>query len=234
MLDQAEAGRAVDEGRAEDRHVMLVGELDEAVLLLGVALAQPLAHLADERAARVGLRLQAVGDLADRVVAILQLLLVDIGVVDAVDVERAQRIIVRDFIGLVVLVAKRFEEIHVDDGGAGGDDRIDHVGAHQLGIEVHAAAGRGRAGDHQDHRAVLVLEHRVVDVGGAAEVAAGEAHLAHRVDDRARVELGDVDMLDRVDSSSALRVSLICGVLDLVQRSVVISAPIASSPAKAR
>ena len=44
---------------------------------------------------------------------------------------------------------------------------------------------------------VLVLEHLVVDAGGAREVAAGEAHLAHRLDDRARVELGDVDMLDR-------------------------------------
>ena len=51
VLDEAEARRAVDEGRAEDRHVMLVGELDEAALLLGVALAQPLAHLADEGAA---------------------------------------------------------------------------------------------------------------------------------------------------------------------------------------
>src|SRR3546814_12275420 len=30
----------------------------------------------------------------------------------------------------------------------------------------------------------------------AREVAAGEAHLAHRVDDRARVEAGDVDMFD--------------------------------------
>ena len=33
---------------------------------------------------------------------------------------------------------------------------------------------------------------------GAGEIAAGEAHLAHRIDDRARVEALDVDMLDLV------------------------------------
>src|SRR5204863_3493582 len=59
-----------------------------------------------------------------------------------------------------------------------------------------AAARRGRAGDDEDHRAILVGEHLVVDVGGAAQVAAGKAHLAHRLDDRARVEALDVDMLD--------------------------------------
>ena len=176
---------------------MLVGELDEAARLLRVALAQPLAHFADEGAAGVGARLEAVGDLADGKVAVLKLLFVDIGVVDAVDVQRAQRIIIRDFIGLVVFVAKRFEEIHVDDRGAGGDDRVDHVRLHELGIKVHAAAGRGRSGNHQDDRAFGVLEHRVVDLGRAGEIAAGEAHLAHRIDDRAGVELGDVDMLDR-------------------------------------
>src|SRR3546814_3353238 len=34
MFDEPEARRRVDEGRAEDRHVMLIGELDEAVVLL--------------------------------------------------------------------------------------------------------------------------------------------------------------------------------------------------------
>ncbi len=141
MLDQPEAGRAVDERRAEDRHVMLVGELDEAVVLLAV-LDEVLAHLADEGAAAVRLGLEAVGDLEDRVVAVLELLLVDIGVVDAVDVERAQDVVVGDFKRLIVLVAKALEEIHVDDRGAGGDDAVDHVRADELGVQVHAAARR--------------------------------------------------------------------------------------------
>src|SRR5207253_6166111 len=68
-----------------------------------------------------------------------------------------------------------------------------------------------RAGDHQDHRAGEVLEQLVVDARGAREVAAGEAHLAHRLDDRAGVELGDVDMLDRARQQLCL-----AGVVDLV------------------
>ena len=91
---------------------------------------------------------------------------------------------------------------------------------HQVGIEVHAAAGRGRAGDHQQDRAVRVGQHLVVDVGRAGEVAAGEAHLAHRLDDRARVEAGDVDMLDFARQQLRLAgvVDQAFGVLDLVQR----------------
>src|SRR3546814_6667298 len=57
MLDEAEARRAVGEGGAEDRHVMLIGELHEAVFLLAV-LRQPLAHFADERARGIGAGLQ--------------------------------------------------------------------------------------------------------------------------------------------------------------------------------
>ena len=174
---------------------MLIGELDQAVVLLAV-LDEILAHLADEGARRIGLGIERFRDLVDRVVAVLELLLVDVGVVDAVDIERAQRVVVGDLERLIVLVAQALEEIHVDDGGAGGDDHVDHVVAHQLGIEVHAAAGRSRAGDHQDDGAVLVGQHVVVDLGGAAEVAAGEAHIGHRVDDRARVERLDVDVLD--------------------------------------
>src|SRR6478672_12471745 len=53
----------------------------------------------------------------------------------------------------------------------------------------------------------------------AREVAAGEAHLAHRIDDRAGVELGNVDMLDR--GGEKLRLAGVVdalGVLNLVQR----------------
>ena len=132
---------------------MLVGELDEAVVLLAVV-GQILAHLADEFAARIGARLERLGDLEDRVVDVLELLLVDVRVVDPVDQQRAQRVVVGHFERLIMLVAEPFEEIHVDDRRAGRDHAVDHVVAQQLGIQVHAAAGRGRAGDHQEDRAV--------------------------------------------------------------------------------
>src|SRR3546814_4086644 len=71
MFDEPEARRRVDEGRAEDRHVMLIGELDEAVVLLAV-FGEIAAHFADECARRIGLGLERVGDRADRAVAILK------------------------------------------------------------------------------------------------------------------------------------------------------------------
>ena len=201
---------------------MLVGELDEAVVLLAIALGEPFAHLADEGAGRIGLRLEAVGDLADRVVAVLQLLFVDIGIVDAVDVERAQRVIVRNFKRLIMLVAKRFEEIHVDDGGAGGDDRVDHVGAHQLGIKVHAAARRGRTGDDEDDRAVLVLEHLVVDArsrGARSRLVKLILPIASTIGRASKLVMSICST--SFDSSSALRVSLIGGVHQDLQNSVI-------------
>src|SRR5688572_31223488 len=47
----------------------------------------------------------------------------DIGVVDPVDVQRAEGVVVGYLERLIVLVAERLEEIHVDDRRAGGDDR---------------------------------------------------------------------------------------------------------------
>ncbi len=131
-------------------------------------------------------------------VAGLELFLVDIGVVDPIDVVLAQDVVVHLAGGLIVFEAQGLEEIHVDDRGAGGDDRVHHAELHHVAVHVHAAAGRGRAGQDQPRRAVLVLDGHGEDVGGAGGVAARERHLAHRVDDRARVEAGDVDMLDDV------------------------------------
>ena len=45
----------------------------------------------------------------------------------------------------------------------------------------------------------FVAEHAVVDVGGAAEVAGREGHLAHRFNQRHDVVLLDVDVLDDFD-----------------------------------
>src|SRR5690606_33877424 len=120
----------------------------------------------------------------------------DIGVVDAVDVVVAQDVVVDRARSLIVLVAKGFEEIHVDDGGAGGDHGVDHVELHHVAIDVHAAAGRGRTGQDQPRRAGLVFQRHVEDVGRAGGVARAERHLAHGIDDRAGVEVGDVDVLD--------------------------------------
>ena len=197
VLDEAEPGTGVGEGGAENGHVMLVGELDEAVGFLAVH-GQPLAHLADEGAAAVGLGRQAVGDFEDRVIGLLERHLVDIGIVDAIDIERAQSIVVGFVERLIMFVAERLKEIHVDDRRAGRDDAVDHVVGEQVRVEVHATARAGGAGDDEEDGAVPVGEHLIVDARRPAEIAAGEAHVLHRVHDRARVEGLDVDMLDLV------------------------------------
>ena len=73
----------------------------------------------------------------------------------------------------------------------------------------------------------LVLEHAVVDVGGAVQVAGAERHVLHRSRRAATMPgiLGDVDVLDRLaeDTSACLRVVLGLQRLD-VERSVLLLA----------
>jgi hypothetical protein len=86
VLDQAETGAGIREGGAEDRDLVGRSRGDQA------ALTPPLfeevaAHLPDESPGGIDAGFQGVGDLLDRPVAALQLLLVDVRVVHAVDAE---------------------------------------------------------------------------------------------------------------------------------------------------
>jgi len=196
MQDQAESGAGIRERRAEHGHVVLVGQLDQGILLARSTFREIAAHFADEFPRGIGARLQPVGDFADGVVAGLEFFLIDVGVVDAVDVLRAQVVVVDIRRALVVAEAQGLEEVHVDDAGPGRDDGVHHVVADQVGIDLHAAAGRGRTGERQEDRAVLVGQHVVVDAGRPRQIARGERHFRHAVDDRPGVDLGDVDMFD--------------------------------------
>ncbi len=196
MLHQPEARGRIRKGRAEDRHILLVGDLDERIRLLGVAFGEPAAHLADELARAVGFRRQFVGDGADRRVAGLKLLLVDEGVVDAVDVKLAHRLVVHERAAAIMLEAERLEEIHVHNGGAGRDNGVHHVVADQIRIKLHAAARRCGTGQRQHDGAAFVSQHPVEDLRCAAEVARRERHGAHGLNDRARVERRNIDVLD--------------------------------------
>ena len=198
VLADAEACGAVAKGGAEDGDAALVAGLDEAVFLHAVTLGEPFANVVEELAAAVGTGLEEVGDVAGSLVASLEFFLVDEGVVDAVDVELAELGVGNDvFLGAdVVLVAEGLEEVHVDDGGAGGDDSVDHLVAHHVDVHLHAAGSAGGAGDGEDVGAVLLGQHLAEDVGGAGGVAAGEAHVAHGVDELGAVILLDVNVLD--------------------------------------
>src|SRR5258706_9983450 len=197
--DDAEAARAVSEGGDEDRDIFLVGFQDNAVGRLAVA-GKIRAHLADDLPRAVGARLELIEDLLRRLIADAQLFFVDERVVDAVDHQLAKLAVARaalEFVGGdVVLVAEAFEEILIDDVGAGGDDRIDHVIADHVHEDFLEAGADERAGETKDYAALFVLEHAVVDVGGAVQVAGRESHVLHGIDDRDDVLLRDVNVLD--------------------------------------
>ena len=198
VLADAEAGAAVAEGGDEDRHAALVAGLDEAVFLHAVAVGQPFAELVDEFAAAVGAGFKQVGHIAGGLVAGLQFLFVDESVIDAVDIELAEGGVGHDILfgADVVLVAERLKEVHIDDGGAGGDHGVDHLVAHHVDVHLHASGGGGGAGQGEDVGAVLLGQHLAEDVGGTGGVAAGEAHVAHGVDKLSAVVLLDVNVFD--------------------------------------
>ena len=158
------------------------------------------AHLADELARAVGAGLERVGDLVGGLVADAELFLVDEGVVDAVDHQLAQLGVACAVLvlvaGDVVVEAEGFEEVLIDDVGAGGDDGVDHVVADEVDEDFLQAGGDEGAGEAEDDAAVGVAEHHVVDVGGAAGVARRSRPCGHGIDEGDDVVLRDVDVLD--------------------------------------
>jgi hypothetical protein len=91
VADETEAGRAVAEGRDEDRHVALVRLVQDRVVALRAALLlDVLAERLEELAAAVRPRLHLVDDELRLLVAEAEFVLVDEGVVDAVDRVLAQ------------------------------------------------------------------------------------------------------------------------------------------------
>src|SRR5256885_1674775 len=97
-----------------------------------------------------------------------------------------------------MLEAQAFEEVLIDDIGAGGDDGVDHSVAEQVDEDFFQPGGDERAGQAEDDAAVFVFEHAVVDVGRPGEVARGEGHVLHGFDEGDDVGPGDVDVLDGV------------------------------------
>ena len=198
VLADTEAGAAVAEGGAEDGHATLVAGLDEALFLHAMTVGEPFAYLVEELAAGVRTALEGVGDITGSLVASLQFLLVDEGIINTVDVELAELGVGDDVLlgADVVLVAEGLEEVHVDDAGASADDGVDHLVAHHVDVHLHATGGGGGTGDGEDVGAVLLGDHLAEDVGGAGGVAAGETHVTHGIDKLGAVVLLDVNVLD--------------------------------------
>src|SRR5437667_9528409 len=76
------------------------------------------------------------------------------------------------------------------------DDGVNHFVAEHVHEDFFQAGGDEGAGEAEDDAAIFVLEHAVVDVGRAGEVAGGEGHVVHGFDQGNDVVFGDVDVLD--------------------------------------
>ena len=198
MRDEAEARAAIAERRAKDRHIFFEAGKHERVFDPALFL-QVAPHFANELARGIRPRFEGIGDLARDGVAHPQLIFIDVSVVNAVDRELPERVVAHEDVALVVLVAEGFEEILVDDDGAGGNDRVHHVVLHQVHQHLLQARGNERAGEAHDDGAILVAQHIVEDVRGAAKIAGGKRHFAHRFDERDDVVLFDVDVFDNID-----------------------------------
>ena len=94
--------------------------------------------------------------------------------------------------------AESFEEVLIDDVGAGRDDGVDHVVLDQLEQHLLQAGADERAGETQDDAALGVEEHALVDLRGACGVPGLERHLLHGVDQRNGVEGVEAEVLDLV------------------------------------
>jgi len=140
---------------------------------------------------------QAVGDRLDRFVAGLKVILVDKGVVDPVDVELPENLVVHKGRPLVVLETEGLEKIHIHNRRPRGDDGVDHIVLHHLHVDLHAAPGAGAPARVRMTPHFFFGKHPVIDVGGVGQIAGGEGHPLHSLDDRRRVERSDVNMPNR-------------------------------------
>jgi hypothetical protein len=161
-----------------------------------------LSDLDQQLARAVRSRLKLIEDFLRGLIADAQLILVDEGVVNAIDRVFAQLAVEHAALELIVgdpvAKAQGLEKILVDHVGAGGDDRIDHIVAQHVHEDFFQPGADERSGQAEDDAALAIAQHAVVNIRGAVQVARGEGHLLHRIDQRDDAAvLGDVEMLDR-------------------------------------
>ena len=87
-----------------------------------------------------------------------------------------------------MLETEGLEKIHIHDRRPRGDDGVDHVVLHHLHVDLHTAGGAGAPREGQDDTALLFGKHPVINVGGVGQIAGGEGHPLHSLDDRRCVE----------------------------------------------
>src|SRR5579862_5301420 len=98
-----------------------------------------------------------------------------------------------------MLVAESFEEVLIDDVGAGRNHGVHHVVANEIDKDLLQTSADERAGEAEDDAALLVAEHALINRSCPVEVTGAEGHVLHGVYQRDDVVLLDVDVLDWVN-----------------------------------
>ena len=134
------------------------------------------------------------------IVANAQLVFVDQRIVNAVDVRFAEHVVIQPglepLFGDVMAVAQAFEEILIDNVRPGADDAIDHPAADHFDENALQPGADQRTRQAQNHAALLVAQHAVVNLRRPGQIAGRIGHVPHRVDQADHVVPGDVDVLD--------------------------------------
>src|SRR5277367_2803402 len=204
---QSEAGRAIAECRTENGHILLVGRVNDrvnATLIWRLAVCLEVGtHGADELTRTIGARIKRIRDLFGSCIANAKLFFIDERVLDAVDHQFAEHSVfgalLEEVVGNPMLVAESFEEVLIDDVGAGRDHCVHHDGAYESDENLLQASADQRAGKAEDDAALFVAEHALINRSCPVEVTGAEGHVLHGVYQSDDVVLLDVDVLDRVN-----------------------------------
>ena len=197
MKDQPKTGAGIGEGRAKHRHAVLVRRLHQRVRLAGLAGGKIGPHGLNELARRMRPGRETVGNFANDRVAGLKVFFVNVGVIDPIDEVASQIPVINIRRALEMTKPQGLEKIHVNDAGAGGDNSVNHVVFDQVGIDLHTSSRRCGAGQGQDDRTGLITKHGVVYFRRSRQIARGERHFRHAVDNRAGIDGRHVHVLDR-------------------------------------
>jgi hypothetical protein len=97
-----------------------------------------------------------------------------------------------------VLETKRLKEILVDDVRSRRNDRVHHVVPQKVDNNLLQAGAHQRPRQAEDHAALLIAQHALINKRSPGKVTGGVGHVLHRIYQRDHIVLLDVDMLDRV------------------------------------
>ena len=114
MVDQSEPGRAVRKSRAENRHAFLVSFIHNGVFIVVVCL-DIFSHFNNKFSRRVYAGLHGIGDGSRCIVTDPKIILIYVGIVNAIDMQLPERGIIDKRSALVMTESKCFKKVLINN-----------------------------------------------------------------------------------------------------------------------